>query len=184
MKPDDITRELHKMWANLQANCKEQRHLDRKEHWLNYAHVQQVRMCDACFKRGQIRHTELFKKLQSMPESVQATPEWAKAFNDSITVQKDYKTMRDRELMIAREETKDLLVHTLREMILSMILLMLATVLAGIFFPFVLNALSGLVLLLVGFVLGAVVGAKRAYIIFWENKQTTYQKSPRRCSYT
>lgn len=58
-----ITYKLHEYWVDIQHKCNKAKHRDAKERMLDYAHVQIVYLCDACFAEGQKGHTELYKKL-------------------------------------------------------------------------------------------------------------------------
>ncbi len=61
---EDITKNLHQRWEEIEKECEARGHKNRKEFWLNYCHIQRVRLCDECFILGQEEHQKLYVKLR------------------------------------------------------------------------------------------------------------------------
>jgi len=76
--------------------------------------------------------------------------------------------MRKKDLIKARIITQNLLCQTLKELLFSVLLLIVAGILTAAFVPSVIDKVTGVIALLMGLVFGIVVGAARAYNIFWE----------------
>ena len=87
--------------------------------------------------------------------------------------------MDDKSLIEARTLTQKLVSQTIKELTVSFILLIIAVALVTYFFPSVIDKFVNLGTLLSGLVLGSVIGAVRAYSIFWNKIETEYQRRER-----
>ena len=76
--------------------------------------------------------------------------------------------MNKKDLLQARQVTQKLLCKTIREFGISMVVLILCGMLANVFLPSVIGKVGFLVTVLFGMVFGIMIGALRAYNIFWE----------------
>lgn len=63
-KNEDITVPLHQRWVEIQKECEARKHKNRTEYWLNYCHIQRVKLCAECYKLGQEEHRKLYAKLR------------------------------------------------------------------------------------------------------------------------
>lgn len=79
--------------------------------------------------------------------------------------------MHKEDLIKARHATTELMTRSIKEMIFSWLALMGASVLIVVFFPDIAYKASGLIWLLLGMTLGIVIGALKAYIIFWDKTE-------------
>jgi hypothetical protein len=61
-KLDNMIRELHELWSNVERNCAKQKHLDAKPIVLDYGHVQLITVCKRCFEYGRKKHNEIVNK--------------------------------------------------------------------------------------------------------------------------
>ncbi len=69
-KLDIIIDTLHERWKQIEFECKERGHINRRTIWINYCHVQEVNICEQCYRFGQQEHTILHDKL--MKENLDA----------------------------------------------------------------------------------------------------------------
>jgi len=84
--------------------------------------------------------------------------------------------MNDKDLITAREITRDVVVKTMKELAFALIAIVSSLLITACFFPAVANHVLQLGTLFIGYFLGCVVGASRIYNVFWDKMKTTYQK--------
>lgn len=76
--------------------------------------------------------------------------------------------MKEKDLIKARQVTQKLLCKTIREFGISLVMLIFASMLASVFLPSVMDKVGFIVMVLFGMTFGIMIGAMRAYNIFWE----------------
>lgn len=76
--------------------------------------------------------------------------------------------MNEKDLIQARAATQKLLCKTIMQFGISTVVLILCSLFASIFLPGVMDKVGFIVTILFGMVFGIMIGAIRAYNIFWE----------------
>lgn len=84
--------------------------------------------------------------------------------------------MEKEDLIQARRETQKLLCNTIRQFGISMVTLILCLMFANVLFPSIMGKLILLYTTLFGTTFGMMLGAIRAYNIFWE--KTNFRNYP------
>lgn len=84
--------------------------------------------------------------------------------------------MNDADLIKARVLTQELVSRTLKELTIAFVLIIVVVTSVTFLFPSILDITVSFATFIFGFVIGSVVGAVRAYNIFWERLKTTYQR--------
>jgi len=76
--------------------------------------------------------------------------------------------MNKEDLIQARQATQRLCLKTTRQFGISMVTLILCLMFSNVLLPTIIDKLSVLYTILFGIMFGMVIGAMRAYNIFWE----------------
>lgn len=84
--------------------------------------------------------------------------------------------MNKKDLIQARVATQTLLVKTIKQFGISLITLILCSMFASVFFPSIMNQIGFIVMVLFGMAFGIMIGAYRAYTIFWEKMEFESEK--------
>ena len=84
--------------------------------------------------------------------------------------------MNDTDLIKARVLTQELVSRTIKELTITFVLLIVVVTSIVFLFPSIIDITVSFGTLIFGLVIGIVVGAVRAYSIFWEKLKTSYQR--------
>lgn len=82
--------------------------------------------------------------------------------------------MNKKDLIKARQATSKLVIKTIKQFGISMVVLILSSMFASVFFQSFMDKVGFIIMVLFGVVFGMMIGAMRAYDIFWE--KTDFEK--------